>query len=63
MQISGEMLALLAQFTEMPDDIKLFQLSKMMHTSQQKTKEMEEFKKILSSLPVELVSALINRHF
>ena len=63
MHISGEMIALLAQFTEMPDDIKLFQLSKLMHKSQQKTKDTEEFKKILSSLSVELVSVLINWHF
>ena len=51
----GEMLSLLAEFTEMPNDIKLFRLSKLMNKVEQKSKEREEFKKILSSLPVELV--------
>ena len=51
----GEMLSLLAEFTEMPNDIKLFRLSKLMNKVDQKSKEREEFKKILSSLPVELV--------
>ena len=54
----GEMLALLAEFTEMPDEIKLYYLSKLMHKDQNKAKEREEFKKILSSLPAELVSLL-----
>ena len=51
----GEMLSLLAEFTEMPDNIKLFRLSKLMNKVEQKSKEREEFKKILSSMPVELV--------
>ena len=50
-----EMLRLLADFTEMPDHIKLCHLSKLMNRGQQKAKEKEEFKKILSSLSVELV--------
>ena len=54
----GEMLSLLAEFTEMPDNIKLFRLSKLMNKVDQKSKEREEFKKILSSLPVELVRLL-----
>jgi len=52
----GELLALLAEFTEMPDQIKLYYLSKLMHKEQNKAKEREEFKKILSSLSVELVN-------
>ena len=56
----GEMIALLAKFTEMPDQIKLYYLSKLMEREANerefKAKEREEFKKILSSLPVELVS-------
>ena len=53
----GEMLALLSKFTEMPDHIKLFHLSKLMNKGQLiKAKDREEFKKILSSLPVELVN-------
>jgi len=51
-----EMLRLLADFTEMPDHIKLYHLSKLMNRGQQKAKEKEEFKKILSSLSVELVN-------
>ena len=54
----GEMLSLLAEFTEMPNDIKLFRLSKLMNKVEQKSKEREEFKKILSSLPVDLVRLL-----
>ena len=58
-----EMLRLLADFTEMPDHIKLYHLSKLMYRAnwrkvrgEPEAKEKEEFKKILSSLSVELVS-------
>ena len=51
----GEMLSLLAEFTEMPNDIKLFRLSKLMNKAEKSKERREEFKKILSSLPVELV--------
>ena len=53
-----EMLRLLADFTEIPDHIKLYHLSKLMYRGKHKAKEMEEFKKILGSLSVELVSPL-----
>ena len=55
-----EMLCLLAKFTEMPDLCKLFYLSKLMHKGQhnfgEKARAREDFQKILSSMPVELVS-------
>ena len=55
-----EMLCLLAKFTEMPDLCKLFYLSKLMHKGRdnlgEKAKAREDFQKILSSLPVQLVS-------
>ena len=51
-----DILRLLAEFTEMPEHIKFYYLSKLMHKGQDKAKEKEEFKKILSSLSVELVS-------
>jgi len=51
-----EMLGLLADFTEIPDHIKLYHLSKLMYRGKHKAKEMEEFKKILGSLSVELVN-------
>ena len=51
----GEMLSLLAEFTEMPNDIKLFRLSKLMNKAEKSKERREEFKKILSSMPVELV--------
>ena len=54
----GEMLSLLAEFTEMPNDIKLFRLSKLMNKAEKSKERREEFKKILSSLPVELVRLL-----
>jgi len=54
-----EMLCLLAKFTEMPDLCKLFYLSKLMHKGRdnlgEKAKAREDFQKILSSLPVQLV--------
>ena len=53
-----EMISLLAEFTEMPDHIKLFCLSKLMYKGENKAKEREEFKNLLSSLSVELVSPL-----
>ena len=59
---NDEMLCLLAEFTEMPDHIKLVYLSKLMYKGecwgyvQDKAKAREDFRKILSSLPVELVS-------
>ena len=55
----GEMLSLLAEFTEMPNDIKLFRLSKLMNKVEKSKERREEFKKILSSLPVELVRLLL----
>ena len=53
-----EMISLLAEFTVMPDHIKLFCLSKLMYKGENKAKEKEEFKNLLSSLTVELVSLL-----
>merc|ERR1719339_367646 len=51
-----EMISLLAEFTEMPDPIKLFCLSKLMYKGENKAKEKEEFKNLLSSLSAELVN-------
>ena len=51
-----EMLHLLAEFTEMPDHIKLYHLSRLMYKGEEKANEEEEFRKTLSSLSVELVS-------
>ena len=53
-----DMISLLAEFTEMPDHIKLLVLSKLMYKSENKAKEKEEFKNLLSSLSVDLVSPL-----
>ena len=61
---NDEMLRLLAEFTEMPDHIKLVYLSKLMYKGEcwgyvhDKAKAREDFRKILSSLPVELVSLI-----
>lgn len=55
--MKGDILRLLAEFTEMPDNIKLYYLSKLMYKEfQENFNEKEEFQKILSSLSVELVS-------
>ena len=56
-----DILRLLAEFTEMPEHIKFYYLSKLMHKGQDKAKEKEEFKKILSSLSVELVSLQLGK--
>ena len=51
-----EIISLLAEFTEMPDHVKLLHLSMLMYKGEHKAKEREQFKNILSSLSVELVS-------
>merc|ERR1719352_1380443 len=51
-----EIFSLLAEFTEIPDPIKLFLLSKLMYKGENEAKEREEFKNLLSSLSVELVN-------
>ena len=51
------MVALLGEFTEIPDSVKLEQLSKLMYSTNKEAKE--DFQKSLSLLPVELVRAKI----
>ena len=51
-----EMLSLLAEFTEMPDHVKIVHLSNLMYKDDLKAKEKEEFKNILNSLSIEMVS-------
>merc|ERR1719209_289683 len=51
-----EMISLMAEFTEMPDHVKLLYLSMLMYKGEQKAKEREEFKNILSSMSVDLVN-------
>ena len=53
-----EMISLMAEFTEMPDHVKLLYLSMLMYKGEQKAKEREEFKNILSSMSVDLVGRL-----
>jgi len=50
-----EIRRLLGEFTEMPVNIKLFHLSTLMFRDE--VKDREEFRKMLGSLPVELVSS------
>ena len=52
-----EVLAILGEFTEIPDRVKLAQLSKLMYVNAEETKE--DFQKILSLVPVESVRAKI----
>ena len=52
-----DMLKILAEFTEIPDKVKLLQLSKMIRGSSDNVKNSkEEFQSILSPLPRDLVS-------
>ena len=51
---SGEMVAILAEFTEVPDDVKLEGLSKLMYFNE-KEETQEKFRKLLGWLPVDLV--------
>ena len=52
-----DMFKILAEFTEIPDKVKLLQLSKMMQSSSDNVENSkEEFQSILSTLPADLVS-------
>ena len=52
-----DMLKILKEFTEIPDKVKLLQLSKMIERSSDNVENLnEEFQSILSSLPADLVS-------
>ena len=48
-----EIRRLLAKYTEMPDNVKLFHLSTLMFRGE--AIDLEEFRSMLGSLPVELV--------
>ena len=48
------MVAILAEFTEVPDDVKLEGLSKLMYFNE-KEETQEKFRKLLGLLPVDLV--------
>lgn len=50
-------LDILKEFTELPDNVKLVQLSKLMCSSDDVEKSKEEFQGLLHSLPVDLVSS------
>ena len=49
------MLKILAEFTEIPDSAKLVELSKLMPLNCEVESEKEQFKKLLGTLPVDLV--------
>ena len=51
----GEMLKILAEFTEIPDSAKLVELSKLMSLNCEVESEKEQFKNLLGTLPVDLV--------
>ena len=54
-----EVLSILGEFTEIPDILKLEQLSRLMYVNaEEETKE--EFRKLLSTLPVKSVRAKIH---
>ena len=55
------MLKILAEFAEIPDKVKLLQLSKLMGSSETFEKSKEEFQSILRSLPADLVK-MIEQH-
>ena len=50
----GEMVAILAEFTEVPDSVKLEGLSKLMYFNEEEETQ-EHFRKLLGSLPIDLV--------
>ena len=53
---SEELLNILSKFTEIPDKVKLVQLSHLMYKSEKPKKERGvEFKTLLTSLPIDLV--------
>ena len=56
---SEELLNILSKFTEIPDKVKLVQLSHLMYKSEKPKKERGvEFKTLLTSLPIDLVKFL-----
>ena len=57
------MLNILKEFTELPDNVKLVQLSKLMCSSDDVEKSKKEFQCLLHSLPVDLVSSDHSHHF
>ena len=52
---SEELLNILSKFTEIPDKVKLVQLSHLMYKSEPKKERGVEFKTLLTSLPIDLV--------
>ena len=52
-----DMLKILTEFTDIPDKVKLLQLSKLMGSSDNVEKSKEEFQRILCSIPADLVSS------
>ena len=60
---SEELLNILSKFTEIPDKVKLVQLSHLMYKSEKPKKERgEEFKTLLTSLPIDLVKICHDLH-
>ena len=48
-------LSILGEFIEIPDSVKIEILSKLMYSTAYKETKKEQFQKLLSSLPLELV--------
>ena len=54
----SEVLKILAEFTEIPDKVKLIQMSLLMNSDKPKRSK-EKFQSMLESLPVDLVSTFV----
>ena len=52
---NDDVLSILAEFSELTDNMKLIQLSYLMNKDEQKSKKMVEFENLLNSLSVDLV--------
>ena len=57
----SEVLKILAEFTEIPDKVKLIQMSLLMNSDKSKRSK-EKFQSMLESLPVDLVSTFVGAY-
>ena len=57
----SDVLKILAEFTEIPDKVKLIQMSLLMNSDKSKRSK-EKFQSMLESLPVDLVSTFVGAY-
>ena len=61
MQGQTEVLKILAEFTEITDNVKLIQMSVLMNTYKVPKRSKEEFQRILKTVPVDMVRGALRK--